>query len=93
MSSVANAALSFFVFVFAGFSTSPDMDDVTMRIGFYVLNAISMIAVLSVFVPWFFARKNQNKRAAFFAFLPLLLICLAVVAFLTLDSWLGRTFS
>lgn len=93
MSSVLNAALSFFVIVFALFATSPTMDDVSMRIGFYVLNGVAVAAVIAVFVPWFFARKQDNRRAIFFAALPVLLLCLATLAFLTLDSWLGRTFS
>ena len=93
MSSVLNAALSFFVFVFALFATSPSMADVTMRIGFYVLNAIGIAGVAAVFLPWFFARKQDNKRAIFFAILPVGLICLALLGFLTLDSWLNRTFS
>lgn len=93
MSSVLNAALSFFVFAFALYSTSPDMQDVTMRIGFYVLNAIALAAVAAVFAPWFFVRKQNNRRAIFFALLPVLLICLAIAGFVTLDSWLNRTFS
>ena len=56
MSSALNAALSFFVFAFALYSTSPDMPDVTMRIGFYVLNGAGAAAVAAVFLPWVFAR-------------------------------------
>jgi hypothetical protein len=93
MSSVLNATLSFFVLVFALFATSPTMDDVSMRIGFYVLNTVALAAVAAVFLPWIFARKKDNRRAIFFATLPVLLLCLATLAFLTLDSWLNRTFS
>jgi hypothetical protein len=88
MSSALNATLCFFVLVFALFATSPDMDDVTMRIGFYVLNTAA-----AVFLPWIYARKQNNRRALFLALLPLLILCLAMIAFLTLDSWLNRTFS
>ncbi len=93
MSSVLNAALSFFVLAFALFVTSPAMDDVTMRIGFYVLNAVALAAAAAVFVPWIYVHKQSNRRALFFALLPLLLMALATLAFLTLDSWLNRTFS
>ena len=93
MSSVLNAALCFFVLAFALFATSPTMQDVTMRIGFYVLNATALAAAAAVFLPWIYARKQNNRRAIFFALLPLLLICIATLAFLTLDSWLNRTFS
>ncbi len=93
MSSVLNASLSFFVFAFALFATSPDMADVTMRIGFYVLNAIGIAGVVAVFMPWLFARKKDNRRAILFALLPVGLICLTLLGFLTLDSWLNRTFS
>ena len=92
MSSVLNASLCFFVLAFALFATSPDMEDVTMRIGFYVLNTVALAAAAAVFAPWFFARKQANRSAIFFATLPALLLCLAGLAFLTLDSWLSRTF-
>ena len=69
------------------------MDDVTMRMGFYVVNLISVSALAAIFAPWILAHRNQNKIAAIFALLPVLLICLAILAFLTLDSWLSRTFS
>lgn len=93
MSSVLNAAFCFFVLAFALFATSPAMDDVTMRIGFYVLNAVALAAAAAIFLPWIYARKKNNRRALFFAFLPLLLMTLAAIAFLTLDNWLNRTFS
>ena len=93
MSSALNAALGFFVLVFALFATSPSMDDVTMRIGFYVLNMIVVATAAAIVVPWFLARKHNNRRAVFISLLPLLLLCLAALAFLTLDSWVGRTFS
>jgi len=93
LSSVLNAALGFFVFAFALFATNPSMQDVTMRIGFYVLNAIGVSAVAAVFLPWIFMHKQNTRRAIIFALLPLLLICLALAGFLTLDSWLNRTFT
>lgn len=93
MSSVLNAALGFFIFAFALFATSPTMADVTMRVGFYVVNAIGVSAVAAVFLPWIFERRKDTAKAIFFAFLPAGLICLALLGFLTLDSWLNRTFS
>jgi hypothetical protein len=75
------------------FATSPHMDDVTMRIGFYVVNVISASALVAVFVPWILALRKHNRMSGFFAILPVLLIALTVLAFLTLDSWLNRTFS
>jgi uncharacterized membrane protein YidH (DUF202 family) len=93
ISSLLNAAICFFTFWFMVFATSPHMDDVTMRLGFYVVNLISVSALAAIFAPWILAHRNQNKIAVFFAMLPVLLICLATLAFLTLDSWLNRTFS
>lgn len=93
MASLLNAAIAFLSFWFMVFATSPDMDDVTMRLGFYVVNLILMVAIAAIFVPWIFAHRNQNTIAMFVALLPALLICLAVLAFVTLDSWLNRTFS
>ena len=93
MSSALNATLSFFVFAFALFATNPTMQDVTMRIGFYVLNAIGLTGMVSIFAPWIFVRKGDNKKAVLFAFLPLILICLSLISFLTLDNWLNKTFS
>lgn len=75
------------------FATSPDMDDVTMRVGFYVMNLIIASALAAVFVPWILAQRKYSKSAVVVAILPVLLICLATVAFLTLDSWLSRNFS
>ena len=69
------------------------MDDVSMRVGFYVMNLISVSALAAVFAPWILVHRNQNRIAAFFAMLPVLPICLAILAFFTLDSWLSRTFS
>lgn len=69
------------------------MDDVTMRIGFYVVNLISAVSLAAVFAPWMLAQRKYNRIAASVALLPVLLICLAILAFLTLDSWLNRTFS
>lgn len=69
------------------------MDDVTMRVGFYVMNLITASALAAVFVPWILAHRKRSKSAVVVAMLPVLLICLATLAFLTLDSWLNRTFS
>jgi hypothetical protein len=74
------------------FATSPDMDDVTMRVGFYVMNLITASSFAAIFVPWILAYRKRNKIATFIAILPVLLICFAILAFLTLDSWLNRTF-
>jgi hypothetical protein len=73
-SSLLNAAICFFSFWFVVFATSPNMDDVTMRIGFYVVNLISVSALAAIFAPWMLARRSHNKTAAFFAVLPVLLI-------------------
>ena len=64
-----------------------------MRVGFYVVNLISASALAAVFAPWILAHRKHNKTATFVAMLPVLLICLATLAFLTLDNWLNRTFS
>ena len=93
ISSLLNATICYFSFWIMVFATSPDMDDVTMRLGFYVMNLISISALAAIFAPWIFAYRKQNKIAACFAMLPVLLICLAILAFLTLDNWLNRTFS
>lgn len=93
ISGLLNGAICYFAFWFMVFATSPDMDDVTMRVGFYVVNLIILSALAGTFAPWIFAHRNQNKIAAVLAVLPVLLICLALLAFLTLDSWLNRTFS
>ncbi len=75
------------------FATGPHISDVTMRIGFYVVNLITISALAAVFVPWLLAYRERNLGAVFIATLPMLLIFSAVLAFLTLDSWLNRTFS
>ena len=93
LSSLLNAAICYFSFWVMVFATSPHMDDVTMRIGFYVVNVITASALAAVFAPWILAYRQRNKIAAFVAMLPVLLICLATVAFLLLDNWLNRTFS
>ncbi len=93
VSSLLNATISFVLFWFMIFATGPHMGDVTMRIGFYVVNAIIISAVIAVIAPWFLANRHHNRGAAFIALLPVLLIISAVLAFLTLDSWLNRTFS
>lgn len=92
LSSLLNAAICAGSFIFQVFATSPEMQDVTMRIGYYVLNVIVVAALVGIFGPWLFARREQNKTAAFVAILPTLLVCIAILAFLTLDSWLQRTF-
>ena len=63
-----------------------------MRVGFYVMNLITASAFAATFVPWILAYRNRNKIATFIAMLPVLLACLAILGFLTLDSWLNRTF-
>lgn len=88
-----NAALGFVLFWVMIFATGPHMSDVTMRIGFYVVNGIIISALTAVIVPWFLANRNRNRSAAFIALLPVLLIFCAVLAFLLLDSWLNKTFS
>ncbi len=93
LTSLLNATICFFTFVFGVFATSTDTSDVTMRIGFYVVNLIALTAIVGVFAPWVFAQKKHTKSAIFSAILPLTLTCLAVLLFLTLDSWLNRTFS
>jgi len=93
ISSLVNAAIGYFSFWVMVFATSPHMDDVTMRVGFYVVNLITVSALAAVIAPWILANRSQNKTAALFAVLPVVLICLAILAFLTLDNWLNRTFS
>ena len=63
-----------------------------MRIGYYVLNVIVVVALVGIFGPWLFARREQNKTAAYVAILPTLFVCVAILAFLTFDSWLQRNF-
>ena len=91
LSSALNAAICFGAFVTAGFATSPSMRDVSMRIGYYVLNGIVLAALIGIFAPWSLARRRR-KGAIFAAVLPVLLLIIAILAFLTLDSWLQRTF-
>lgn len=93
LSSLLNAAICFVSFWFAVFSTSPEMQDVTMRVGYYVVNAIFVVAFVGIVGPWFFAYRAHRKRAVFLAVLPTILVCIAILAFLLLDSWLQRNFS
>lgn len=93
ISSLVNAAICYLSFWFMVFATSPHMSDVTMRTGYYVVNLITASAFAAIFAPWLLARWKRNKSAAFVAVLPILLICFSIVAFVTLDSWLSRTFS
>lgn len=92
VSSLLNAAIGAGAFFFGIFATAPDMQDVTMRIGFYVVNGITVAAVVGVIAPWILARQERGTVAFIVAALPALLIVLAVLSFLTLDSWLNRTF-
>lgn len=92
LAGVLNAALCAGTFFVQLFATSPEMDDVTMRIGYYVLNAISLLALAGIFAPWILTLGRHTKSATVFALLPLALTCLAIVAFLLFDSWLNRTF-
>lgn len=64
-----------------------------MRIGFYVVNFIALAAVAGVIAPWALIRRNRGPAAAIIGALPALLVCLVILLFLTLDSWLNRTFS
>ena len=59
LSSLLNAAICAGSFIFQVFATSPEMQDVTMRIG-YVLNVIVVAALVGIFGPWLFARREQN---------------------------------
>jgi uncharacterized membrane-anchored protein len=93
ISSLLNAAICYFSFWVMVFATSPEMNDVTMRVGFYVVNLITASALAAVFVPWILAQRKRSKIAVVIAMLPVLLIFLAILAFLTLDSWLNRTFA
>jgi hypothetical protein len=92
VSSLLNAAIGAGAFFFGNFATAPDMQDVTMRVGFYVVNGIALAAVAGVIAPWVFARQARGTAAFGVAALPALLVVLAVLSFLTLDSWLNRTF-
>lgn len=92
-SSLLNAAIAVGAFFFRGFATDPEMDDVTMRVGYHVLSLICLAAIGGMFVPWVLAFKTRRRGALLFAMAPTVLICLAIVAFLTLDSWLRRTFA
>jgi hypothetical protein len=91
--SVLNALIGVGSFLFGGFATNPEMQDVTMRIGYYVLNVIVVASLVGVVGPWVFTLRGQPKIAIFVEILPTLLIVLAILSFLTLDSWLQRTFS
>lgn len=92
LSSLLNAAICFLAFWFAVFATSPGTQDVAMRFGFYVVNAIAVAAFFGIVAPWFFTSKGRLKFALFLAALPAILVCLTVLAFLRLDSWLQRAF-
>lgn len=92
-SSLLNAAIGAGAFFFGNFVTAPDMQDVTMRIGFYVVNGIAVAAVAGVIAPWVLTQRNRGTAAFVFAALPALLVVLAILSFLTLDSWLNRTFA
>lgn len=69
------------------------MQDVTMRMGYYVLNVIVVAAAVGMVGPWLLALRNRTKGAIFLTIFPTFLVCMAIVSFLTLDSWLQRTFS
>lgn len=92
VSSLFNAAIGAGAFFFGNFATAPDMQDVTMRIGFYVVNGIALAAAVGVIAPWILARQERGSAAVIVAALPAQLVILAVLSFLTLDSWLNRTF-
>lgn len=90
--SLANAGLCLLAFWFGVFATSPTMQDATMRIGFYVVNSIAVAALLATVLPWIFARRGRNGWAFAATLFPIAMAFVAVVLFLTLDSWLRRTF-
>jgi len=92
-STLANVAICYSSFIFMVFATSPRTDDVTMRVGFYVLSAISAAAFAAVFAPWVFVHFRRRGIAALAAHLPAVLVVFAVAGFWLLDSWLNRTFS
>ncbi len=91
-SSLLNAAIGMAAFFVGNFATAPDMEDVTMRVGFYVVNGIAAAAVAGVIAPWVLVQKNRGKAAFIVSALPALLVFFAALSFLTLDSWLNRTF-
>jgi hypothetical protein len=93
LSSLLNAAVCVGSFLFGAFATNPAMQDVTMRLGYYVLNAIAVAAFFGIFGPWVLVLRQQHNNAMFLAILPIFLACIAILSFLTLDSWLQRTFS
>jgi hypothetical protein len=93
LSSLANGALGAGAFLFGVFATSPDIADATMRLGFYVLNAIAITAAVGVVAPWVLALRGRVRAAALVAVLPAALAVLAVLAFLGLDSWIRRTYA
>ena len=93
LSSLANGVIGAGAFLFAVFATDPAMSDVTMRVGYYVLNAVTIAAGIAVMAPWVLAWRGRVTAAAIVAVLPAVLAALAVIAVLTLDSWLRRTFS
>jgi hypothetical protein len=91
LSSLVNAGLCVAVFWFAGFATAPDMQDATVRLGYYVLNGICVLAAVGAVAPWALARAGRNGSAVVCAVAPAVLLALAVIAFFLLDSWLRRT--
>ena len=93
LSSLLNAVLCVGAFLFGAFATDPAMQDVTMRIGYYVMNVIVLAAFVGIFGPWILALRSRNKNAVFLATLPVFLSVVAVLSFLLLDSWLQRTFA
>ena len=93
LSSLLNAALCTAMLAFWGFATNPTMADVTLRIAHYLLPLVAASAVLGLILPWVFALRGHGRVAAILALLPTGLALLVIIAFLTLDSWLQRTFS
>ena len=93
LSSLFNGAICFVSFWFMVFATGPEMQDVTMRFGYYVANGIIVVALFGIVGPWIFAHKAHHKRALLVATLPTVLVCTVILAFLLLDSWLQRNFS
>lgn len=93
LASVVNAGIGVFAYLFSVFATHPAMQDVTLRIGYYVLHAIVVVALVATVAPWILVLKTYNKSALLTALLPALMLLLAVLAFLLLDSWLQRNFA
>lgn len=90
--SALNAVLAVIAFLFAGFATAPDLTDATMRLGFYALNGLCVLAAVCAVAPGLLLRRGRPRAAVVAAVLPTVTTILLVAAFLLLDSWIRRTF-